>query len=128
MAGVEELDGLVILEPEEWIGQELPISKYLEPTIETSRGQWVLLLYHHDCPDCQVALPRYIELAASQQRQGDKVQVLLIEVPPLGSTVDHSPAIDAHLATSNEWFVQAPVEVRVTDGLVTEALKPDHGG
>ncbi|HMP05126.1 MAG TPA: hypothetical protein PJ982_02155, partial [Lacipirellulaceae bacterium] len=54
------LDGqLVILEPEKWPGQPFSLSEHVEPEIEFSKGDWIILMYHHDCPSCQEAVPRY---------------------------------------------------------------------
>src|SRR5690606_34159712 len=42
--------GLVILEPEKWIGKPLPIADWID--VDLSTGDWIVLLHRHDCPAC----------------------------------------------------------------------------
>ena len=107
---------LVILEPETWIGKKFPLLEHID--IDLSQGNWVILLYHHDCPKCQEALPRYERLA----RHSDGRQVALIEVPPYGErSIPSNPvgkSIHGRLSDAREWFVQTPVEMVVENGVV----------
>lgn len=113
------LNGLVILEPETWIGNRLPISRHIVPQVDLLRGDWTLLLYHHDCPDCQAALPHYQQLAAHSGSHS----VLLVEIPPFGNILHHEPAMMCRLSDTADWFVQAPVEIQVSDGIVRRASR-----
>ena len=118
LGGNTLIDGstdLVILEPEAWIGQEFPLTKYLTPPVSIENG--VVLIYHHDCPDCQRALPRYVDLANSVPMER---QVVLVEVPPLGEPGAYGDATHTTLKSNKEWFVEAPVEVRIQGGQVTD--------
>ena len=111
--------GLVVLEPETWLGKTFPLAPHLEPTVDISTGNWVVLLFHHDFPDCQKALPIYDAIAASQ---GNATRVLLIEVPPFGEEpMRASAAALARLSSDAEWFVQTPTEIRVEGGRVVQA-------
>ncbi|MAT72896.1 MAG: hypothetical protein CMJ58_25730 [Planctomycetaceae bacterium] len=109
--------GLVILEPETWVGEAFPLDGNLVPPVDMSAGDWTVLFFHHDCPDCQAAIPEYDALASNSGGS-----VLLVEVPPCGSS---PPAVRsatvARLADDKEWFVQAPVEVTIARGKVTGA-------
>ncbi|MEM6484577.1 MAG: MauE/DoxX family redox-associated membrane protein [Pseudomonadota bacterium] len=110
-----ESSGLVILEPEEWIGRPFPLKPHLRPKQALDHGKWIVVLYHRDCPKCQEAKPLYEQLPAGQH-------VLLIEVPPYGPIVG-SHARHARLADEREWFVQAPVEIQLLDGVVVSASR-----
>ncbi len=115
---VDTTSSPTILEPETWIGKPFPVTEFLEPAIDLSQGESVLLFYHHDCPHCQEALPKYEHLAADDPQR----QVLLIEVPPYGPAYQSSTAANAvRLSDRQEWFVQAPVEVTLNDGTVKSA-------
>lgn len=116
-----EAGGLVILEPDAWVEKQLPIARHLSPAVDTSQGEWTLLVYHHDCHDCQEALPHYHRLASLEGNQRRKV--LLVEVPPYGEHAQHGPAHTARLSDQNEWFVQAPVEIQLKDGIVQQASR-----
>lgn len=108
---------LVILDPESWVGKAFPLSRHLVPEVDISSGDWVVLFFHHDCPDCQAAIPRYDALASDYGRH-----VLLVEVPPCGP---RPPAVRAakvaRLTDDNEWFVQAPIEMTIARGIVAGA-------
>lgn len=112
-ASLTAVGDLIVLEPEDWIGMPLPIAEYLDADL--SKGDWVILLHRHDCPECQEAAPRYEELAATQK-------IALIEMPPYGGDpASHGTALHARLPDDREWFVQTPVEIRLDDGVVVSA-------
>jgi len=105
---------LVILEPDQWVGQKLPIAAFID--LDLSQGNWIVLLHRHDCPDCQAAVPRYEEFAIEQQ-------VALVEVPPFGESHAETNGVAqrGRLSDDREWFVQTPVEIQLSDGIVTSA-------
>ena len=96
--------GLVILEPETWNGKKLPIAKHMSPNVDLSQGDWTMLLYHHDCRDCQAALPHYEQLAA--QTHGRRL--LLVEIPPYGDVSQHDRAISARLTDKDPGLNNLP--------------------
>lgn len=46
-----------VLEPETWVGKELPILDNIDIGERLKKGAWLILFYHHDCPDCARAIP-----------------------------------------------------------------------
>lgn len=115
--------GLVVLEPAQWINQEFPLGSAILPRIECETREWIVLLYHHDCPKCQKALRQYERLARHLALHGESTQVALVELPPFG-IVEFGGAGHAHrarLSSTREWFVQAPVEIQLREGKVTLA-------
>jgi hypothetical protein len=113
--------GLIVLEPDEWIGKPFPLTRHLSPPISLDKGHWVLLLYHYDCPHCQEAVPKY-ELLANQFVNGRDQRIALIETPPYESAPPHVDGIvRARLAGAHEWFVQTPVEIQLENGVVVSA-------
>ena len=111
---ISQVGNLTILDPQEWIGKELPIAPYID--LDLSQGRWTVLLHRHDCPQCQEELPKCEELALEEQ-------VALVEVPPFddamlpaGGTARH-----ARLTSDREWFVQTPVEIILEEGIVVAA-------
>jgi hypothetical protein len=107
--------GFVILEPKKWVGTPLPIADWID--LDLSTGEWIVLLHRHDCPACQEALPRYEELALRATAE----RVVIVEVPSYGESMPHSDEIHARLSDRRDWFVQTPVEIRLSDGVVTSA-------
>ncbi len=120
-----ESGGIVILDPESWIGQPLPIADHIDIDIgnRLTEGQWVVLLYHHNCPKCQEALPRYIVLAEKWQMEGNGGGIALIEVPPYSNQplAVTREAVYGRLNDNKEWFVQAPMEIKLENGIVIGA-------
>jgi len=110
---------LVILEPEKWVGQKLPIAESVD--VDLSTGEWIVLLHRHDCPVCQEQVPQYEQRASAGER------VALIEVPPYE---DFEPPGEAakygRLKEDHEWFVQTPVELRLQDGIITAVTTHEH--
>jgi len=120
--GITVTDSMVILEPEQWIGRAFPLVKELSPAVDLQHGKWILLFFHHDCPQCQEAMPQYEALAAELNEVGDAMRVLLIEVPPFGPGPMERQSISAvRLSDKHDWFVQTPLEVVLGDGKVVTA-------
>lgn len=110
---------LILLEPEQWLGGAFPLSKHIETETDLTQGDWIVVLYHHDCPKCQEALPKYRALAQSLENTGAERRVALIEVPPFApGGQENAPAIYGKLPESKDWFVQAPVEILVSNSKV----------
>lgn len=114
---------IVVLEPDKWIGKQFPLLDYIEIDQKLNEGEWLVVLYHHDCSKCLEVLPMYERLAQRSRYDIPAVEIALIEVPPFGS---HELSADtfcrhARLSNSNQWFVAAPVELRLRDGLVVES-------
>ena len=111
---------LVILDPESWINKEFPLTAYLSPEVDVTRGDWTVFIYHRDCPKCEEAIPKYLALAERLSSQGTGERVLFLEVPPYGAALPRRRSVHyARLEDEHEWFVQAPVEIVLTNGVAT---------
>jgi thiol-disulfide isomerase/thioredoxin len=104
-----------VLEPETWVGKELPILEYIDIGEQLRQGTWLLLFFHHDCPDCQVVIPRYEQIAQDWGSTQGFLQIALIEVPPYGSgpIKPNSPCSLGRLSNVKEWFVATPTTALV---------------
>ena len=109
-----------VLEPETWIGKKLPILEHIDIKDKISKGNWLLLFYHHDCPDCQKAIVQYDQMAKDLQDNEDVLQIALIEVPPYS----HAQISDAKVCTlgklddSKEWFITTPATVLLSGKII----------
>jgi hypothetical protein len=108
---IAQASGLVILEPDDWIGDEFPIAAHID--LDLSQGHWTVLLHRHDCPKCLEELPKYEQLA-------HKEAVALIEVPPFKDSIRSNGGVARYgrLSDDRDWFVQTPVELILEDGSV----------
>jgi hypothetical protein len=124
-----------VLEPETWVGKELPILEYIDIADTLRKGTWLILLYHYDCPDCARAIQKYEQLAnetfspqvhsgGSMDSQNEPfIKFAFVEVPPYGQgpVSQNSPCTLGRLAGTKEWFVTTPVVALLTDGKVKQA-------
>ncbi|NIU14382.1 MAG: hypothetical protein GWN76_10340 [candidate division Zixibacteria bacterium] len=119
-----------VLEPETWVGKKLPILGHIDIAYSLKKGNWLVLLYHHDCPDCAAAIPKYEKMARDFAGNEDFLQIALIEVPPYAQVQAsrNSPCVLGRLAAVKQWFVTTPAVALLTDGQVIsawEAKAPD---
>lgn len=116
-----------VLEPDTWVGKELPILYHIDIGKQLRKGNWLVLLYHHDCPDCAAAIPKYEKIAGDFSGNEDFLQIALIEVPPYGRgyELSSSKCKFGKLDTNKKWFVATPVVVLMGDGKVLKAWEKD---
>jgi hypothetical protein len=109
---IASTEKFVLLEPETWVGKQLPLLGVLEGASGLASGEWTVLMHHHGCPDCERVRPDY----ESRLVRGERV--LLIETPPYPEPSPVLGSGHARLPSDREWFVQTPVEIVVADGVV----------
>jgi hypothetical protein len=116
-AGVAMHDGLVVLEPEKWVGKQFPLFNEIDTDGNLSTGSWIIVLYHHDCSKCRAVLPLYRRLPPQ-----DGGQIVLVEVPPFDEReIQPSTILQyARLNADKEWFVSTPAEILLRNGTVIE--------
>ena len=129
---IQSEDGLVVLEPEKWVGARLPLLPFIEDAPghhgareiplrdRLARGQWIVVLYREDCPRCREELPRYAELANRLRQEGSARRVAAIEIPPYGvgkfvRPVGASAIVFGRLSDRREWFVETPAVLRLSN-------------
>jgi hypothetical protein len=111
---------VVVLEPERWMGRRLPLLKFIDIGDEIARGEWTVLLYHHDCPNCQRVLAKYQERAAGPASGADAPRVALVEIPPYARTHVALPCTHGRVADDREWYVSTPLQITLAQGIVRE--------
>lgn len=126
-ANVGQQDRLVVLNPKEWVGQPFPLSSYVTLDQSLMQGCWVAVLYHHDCPHCQVLLTKLREQVRLHPPVATDPSLAAIEMPPFvkDGGVPTIAAIDGvhngRLSAAHDWFVDTPVVVGLRDGRVVFA-------
>jgi hypothetical protein len=112
-----------VLEPETWVGKELPILEYIDIAETLKKGTWLVLLYHYDCPDCGRAIPMYEQMARDLSGNEDFMRIALIEIPPYGRgpVSENCPCTLGRLPETKEWFVTTPAVALLADGKVKQA-------
>lgn len=112
---------LVLLEPTGWVGRRFPLLRHIDMGKQLAEGEWLVLLYHHNCPVCRRAIKEYERFARSGTSQAVVPRVALIEVPTHGDVAPGTlPAGRAcslgRRSEARDWFVKTPVAIRLKDG------------
>ena len=123
---------IVLLEPEKWVGKLHPLARYIDIGDQLAKGNWILLLYHHDCPGCPEAIAKYEQKARSTVEAPGAPRIALIEVAPPhrgGRRLvgPNSPCILGKLSDVREWFVTTPAVITLKDGQVIAASEGRDG-
>jgi hypothetical protein len=111
-------DHLVILDPGSWLNQEFPLFDEINGSAPLQSGQWRMIFYHYDCPDCVDA----IDLYRAKPANGG-VRTAFVAVPPLpppgADPVPDAPGyLHLQLSPDHEWFVTTPLVIVLKDGIV----------
>jgi hypothetical protein len=119
---------VVVLEPERWVGKQLPLLNYIDIGEQLTRGKWTVVFYRSGCPDCEAVLRDYKQRASATVLTE---RVALVEVPPYGDSREGSGLpgptfISGRLSDAREWFVKTPLQVKLTDGIVSWQSEQDH--
>lgn len=93
----------MVLEPKTWIGKELPILDYIDIGDQLRKGTWLVLFYHHDCPDCQKVIAELNKTDPGNL----PAKVALIEIPPYSDAVK-AKYLYGRLPNTKKWFVTTP--------------------
>jgi hypothetical protein len=112
----------ILLEPEKWVGRRCPLLPYIDVGAELSRGDWLVVLYHHDCLRCRAVVPDYEARGRAAAFDLHALRVAFLAVPPHGEPLWQF-APDSHcrqgrLDESKKWLVRTPAVLRLNDGVV----------
>jgi hypothetical protein len=113
----------VILQPERWPGRRFALAGHTDIGGELSVGRWRVLLFHHQCPQCQRVLAAYEAMGRDLAAAGSAERIALIELPPFAdvetlTTPTH--VLRGKLDGSRKWFVPTPTVIGVVDGKVVD--------
>ena len=117
-----------VLEPETWVGQKLPILEHIDIQEQLNSGNWLILLYNHDCPDCQEAIPQYQRMAEDLAGNEDFLRIVLVEVPPYyrERLSEQSPVCrHGRLSDIKQWFVTTPCVLLLADRHILQVWQND---
>jgi hypothetical protein len=113
----------VVLNPDQWLGKRLPILGDVDCSDELSRGDWKVVVYHHDCPRCQEVIAASLA-SVRVSTESRSSRVMFLELPPFGgSPLDDLPSENIrHCRMARHahewWYIATPLEVQVSAGTV----------
>lgn len=128
--GLIEGRSYTILEPQKWVGKRLPLLPRISIGERLVSGEWTVVLYHYDCPNCRTVLPEFVKTAEEWARARDRRRMAFIEVPPY-APVGENPVsgtfacLLGQLPEGRTWFVRTPTVITLVDGEV-KAVSQEH--
>jgi len=116
----------VLIEPTDWLGKACPLFTLSTIDKRLSRGRWVVLLHHSDCPGCHELLSAWPDSVLCYA-PGSKTAIVSASNPPLlspktQSVVQKSQTIVSRLPDTHTWFIPTPTVLCLVDGLVTKTI------
>lgn len=113
-----------VLEPQSWIGKELPILNKIDIDEDLSRGKWFVIFYRGDSPQYQMLLSQYIDSARRLRGIPDVYRLAFIDVLgksdlPQLITPEEYYSIGA-LKQVKQWLGVTPFTIKVDSGVVQE--------
>jgi hypothetical protein len=124
-SGIDAAPGeLVLLEPQDWLGKQLPMLEHIKIDDNLRDGRWQILLFHADCPKCQEVLPHFAAAAREAAGpSGESARFAVVDVDPHEGANDvgleQGACVPGQLNQLYDWFVTTPVEITTEDGIVT---------
>ena len=113
--------------------EEWPLLEYIDIADSLRPEISIVLLYHHDCPDCLEAIPAYEQMNLELAGNYDAIRVAFVEVPPFGpESEDPIPAdttcLKGKLDPSKKWYFVTPLVVVTVDGVVAKSWEVEVPG
>jgi thiol-disulfide isomerase/thioredoxin len=114
-----------VLNTKNWIpNQSWPLLQYIDIGDRLKTGDWIVFMYHNDCPDCRMDVPKYEKFYGDLK--GNNVDMAFIEMQPYEQgdkqlIPKESKVPWGQLSSVKTWYVETPVVVVLRDGLVLKA-------
>jgi hypothetical protein len=114
---------IVILKPETWVGNRLPLLDYIDIGRELSRGEWTVVLYDRGCSRCEEVISRYERGAIEFCGDAGAGRVALVELRSQAAGAVPLRAmrtgdLRGQLSGARDWVVSVPVALVLSDGRV----------
>jgi hypothetical protein len=116
----------VFLDPPAWLGKPFPLDPFVHIPDNLSKGKWLILLVHADCPRCRAVSSTVDALVTTWKHQGLSPSILIIELPPYpdNDIAPSGPCKRARVTCNSTLFAHTPALIKLVDGQVVEA--PTH--
>jgi len=114
-----------VLNVKNWTAnQSWPLLEYVDIGDRIQTGDWIVFMYHNDCPDCRLAIPKYEKFYGDLK--GNNVEMAFIEMQPYEQGDKQLVPKDSkvpwgRLSSVKTWYVETPVVVVLRDGMVLKA-------
>lgn len=108
----------IVLEPEKWKNDELPLLPYIEPLEvreQLKTGEWTIVLYRRGCSKCH-------ETIADLALKGTS-RVVCVEAPSIDNGGDGEIPfgfVCAKLSANLDWFVETPTVISIANNAIVK--------
>src|SRR6185295_1910774 len=107
----------VVLKPESWVGQTLPVLDYIESPVELRKGKWLVVLYRPDCIHCQALLP-LLKKRFDGGRDEQRLALIDISGVQQADWLVENRIASGRLAPNKTWLLTPPVGMILSEGRV----------
>jgi hypothetical protein len=120
--------GLVVLEPNKWVGQPLALLSHIDIGQRLALGTWDVLLFRSDCEMCHDVM-RDLSSRLDKKRGGSIALVAVDQRTDdaLVSRLRDQGCAVGQLSSEYSWFVTTPVHLRIVEGKCTKVVMGDSG-
>ncbi len=102
----------VFIKPDDWLGKRFPLARYVNCD-EVFSGKWSIVFYNEGCSKCKVLFDKIFA------HEGKQRFLLVKVVSTSPNTMSDTEYIKwRSLPSTNEWFVESPKVVDVSEGVV----------
>ncbi len=114
-----------VIDVTKWTNQQTwPLLQYVDIQDKLQTGDWIVLMYHNDCPDCRLAMPIYEKFYGDLK--GNNVEMAFVEMQPYEEGELQLMPVDSkvnkgRLSDIKTWYVETPVVIVLRDGLTIKA-------
>ncbi len=117
--------GPITMNPPNWYGKRLPLLRFIRSSHLLAKGTWLVVVYFHDCPDCQAEIRqihRHLQARARRALAAVVPHVALVQLPPFGPlppTVSTAAMVRLKMKSSRRWLPPfLPVLIQIHNGVV----------
>jgi hypothetical protein len=124
-SGMIDGDGsMVILQPEQWLGQQCPLLDHIDIGRQLAEGEWTVILYDRGCSQCQDLFVRLHRAAEDPLELLSREQLAFIDLRPEPAQPRIRPLTSqryfwGELVGRRQWFASTPLAFQLRDGYVT---------
>ncbi|MBC8356642.1 MAG: hypothetical protein H8E66_32100 [Planctomycetes bacterium] len=105
--------------PGEWVGNALPLIEDIDIGKAFTSGNWLVVVFRHDCPACQTVLD---QLREPNMQLPPEYHLALVSVPPHDrdelDELQRSSTLVGTVSNQYEWDFPTPMIVALVDGKV----------
>lgn len=110
-----------VFEPRDWSNRECPLLENITGGERLRRGQWLILFVRPGCAECERVVAQHQSASQAEHRRGavksESIAIVSVFSDWRGTPIPQQ-ALVTKLSTDSPWYVQAPLVLQLTGGIV----------